>query len=63
MLELTHEQCEILKATVTQQLCPDKNDADNFYKLYQTIVKSAVSATIATIQEYERMKSAQQADQ
>ena len=59
MLELTHEECEALKATVAQQLCPDKEDADNGYRLYQTITISAIRATIETIREYEKMKSAQ----
>ena len=59
MIELTLEDCEALKAAVAQQICPDKDDSDNYYRLYQTISIAAINATIATIREYEKMKGAQ----
>ena len=57
MLELTPTECDVLEKQVIEKLCsglPESNDGSE--RLYSTIAKIAVEATITTIREYERMK-------
>lgn len=55
MLELTREECAKLEETVMNVLCAAPQD-DAYSKMYRIIAETAVRATIATIQEYERMR-------
>lgn len=59
MLEMTEEQCTALEEAAMKKLFPDSVDGDNIAKLAKTMSRLAVQATIVTIREYEKMKSAQ----
>lgn len=60
MLELTQEQCKELVKCVTEKLRITSNEKqfDDFHAL---VTEMAAEATITTIREYERMKSASEA--
>lgn len=59
MVELTAEESKTLEETVVNQLCAQVPANNKIAPFYEQIVRVSVLATIATIKEYERMKSPQ----
>lgn len=55
MLELTREERAKLEETVINELCAGLPD-DAYGGMNKHMIKTAVHAAIATIQEYERMR-------
>ena len=65
MFELTPERCKELEKIVMDKICPasKKQEDQPFSELYEIIAQIASRAAIQTIQEYEKMKAAHEAQQ